>query len=385
MEYEDIVHRCFRCGWCKFPSTYLDFNCPPYQKYQLDTYSPAGRMWLINGWLNGEVETSRHFAEILYSCVNCGNCEEQCPFYKFNGNLLDVFEKSKEELIKNGFVLPSVRDFLKAVQVHGNSYGINRKRRGEWAKETDIELFSDQDFLFYVGDVGSFDDLGKEMAESVGTLLSELSLSIGILGKEEISDGNDVKACGETGLFEDLAEKNIQTFNQKGIEKIITLDPHAYNAFSQYYPSFGGEFEVQHFTQTLARLIREENPSFKERDLSVTYHDPCYLGRHNNIYDAPREILESIPDLELVEMERNKEDAFCCGGGGGNIFTDVLESSGKNAPGRIRVREALETGVDILAVACPSCFRMLSDAVKDEGMEDELEVKNIADIVGNAV
>lgn len=384
MENEGIAHRCFRCGYCKYPSDYQDFNCPSYRKMGFDTYSSGGRMWLINALLNGDLEMSDHLAEILYSCVTCANCEEHCPFPKFNDELLDLFESAKQELLKKGQVPPSVRDYLESVRVHKNPYERSQKDRRKWAEGMDINTFSDQDFLFYVGDVGSFDEKGSDMAKSVGKLLGSLGVNFGILGKDEISDGNDVKACGEKGLFEKLAESNINKFREMGVEKIITLDPHAYNTFTQDYPWLGGEFEVWHFTQILEKFMKDEKISLSEYDKKVTYHDPCYLGRHNGVYDTPREVLRSIPGLDLVEMRRNRENSFCCGGGGGNVFTDVLESSGENSPSRVRVREALDTGADVLAVSCPACLTMLTDAVKAEGVEGEITVRDLAEIIADA-
>jgi len=382
MEFEEIVHRCFRCGYCKFTEDYQDFNCPSYAKFGLDTYAAGGRMWLINAWLNNEIKTSEHYAEILYSCVTCGNCEKHCVF-TFKDDLLNIFEAAKAELVSEGLIPPPVRDYFKAINVNGNPYKEPQDERGKWAEETGIQPFSDQEYLFYVGDVGSYDERGKKMAKSVGSLLADSGLSIGILGNEESSDGNDVKALGEKWLFKQLAEDNISKFKTKGVKKIVTLDPHAFNAFSQEYPSLGGNFEVWHYTQILANLMKDKKIPISEYKVKVTYHDPCYLGRHNGVYEPPREVLKSIPGVELIEMSRNRENAFCCGGGGGNFFTDIL-GVGEESPGRIRIREALDTGAEILAVACPMCSKMLDDAVKAEGLEEKIKVQDVAEIVNAA-
>lgn len=383
MVLRDIVHRCFRCGYCKFDGSYQNFNCPSFRKYQLDTYTAGGRMWLARGWLNNDLESSKNYGKIFFSCATCGNCEERCPF-DFSDSLLDSLEDAKAELIKEGLIPPSVRDYLEAVGKHGNPYEKPQRERGEWTEGTEIQLYSDQEFLLYVGDVASYDEYGKDMAESVGTLLNRIGLSFGILGDRETSDGNDVKACGERGLFEELAEKNIQSFKNAGVEKIITISPHAYNAFVNDYPNLEN-IEVKHFTQVLANQMKEENIPISGYNAKVTYHDPCYLGRHNKVYASPREILEGISGLDFIEMRRSREDSLCCGGGGANVFTDVLESSGENSPSRIRVREALDTGAEILAVACPSCYTMLKDAVKAEGAEEEIKIMDLSEIVHAAV
>ncbi|RLA79942.1 MAG: (Fe-S)-binding protein [Deltaproteobacteria bacterium] len=379
MKYEDVVHRCFRCGYCKFTSDYAEFNCPSYRKFGLDTYAPGGRMWLINAWINNEIKTSPHYAEILYSCVTCGNCQEHCVF-DFRDDLLNIFETAKQELVSEGFIPSAVRDFFKAININGNPYKEPQNERGKWAEGTGIQPFSDQEYLFYVGDVGSYDERGKKMSRIVGSLLAELGLSIGILGSEETCDGNDVKAMGEVWLFQQLAEANIQKFKEIGVKNIITLDPHAFNAFNKEYPKLGGDFNVWHYTQILASLLKEKKPNFAKYDVRLTYHDPCYLGRHSGVYEAPREILKAIPGVEFVEMDRNKENSFCCGGGGGNFFTDIL-GIGEDSPARIRVREALDTGSEIIAVACPMCAKMLDDAVKSEELDETIKVMDVAEVI----
>jgi len=383
MEYKDIVHRCFRCGYCKFTDDYQDINCPSYKKFSFETYSPGGRMWLIRAWLNNEIVMSSHYAEILFSCITCGNCKEHCVF-TFKDELLNIFEAAKTELVSEGLVPPAVRDYFKTMSINENPYKEPQDERGKWAEGTDIQRYSNQEYLFYVGDVGSYDERGKKMARHIGGLLSEAGLSFGILGKEETSDGNDVKALGEKWLFQQLAEDNIRKFHEIGVKKIITLDPHAFNVFSQEYPLLGGDFEVWHYTQILNMLAKEKRITISSCEMKVTYHDPCYLGRHNRIYEAPREVLSCIPGLELVEMARNREDAFCCGGGGGNFFTDIL-GTGVDSPNRIRVREAYDTGAEIIAVACPMCSKMLDDAIKSEELEERIAVKDIAEILYQAV
>jgi len=380
IEHGNLVHRCFRCGYCKFPQDYVDFNCPPYKAVGLDTFSPGGRMWLIRAWLNDEIKSSSRFGEIIYSCVACGNCKEQCVFEGFKGSLLDIFEETKGELVNEGRIPPEVRDYFKAITVNGNPYKLPREERGKWAEGTGIEAFSGQEYLFYVGCVGSYDEVGMKMARSVGTVLSDAGVSMGILGNEEMCDGNEAKILGETGLFDVLAQRNIDQFQEKGVKKIITLDPHAYNAFKKHYPNRGGAFKVYHFTEILAGLIRDKKITPMQYKAKVTYHDPCYLGRHNNLYAPPRFVLRNIPGVELLEMRRSRVNAFCCGGGGGNFFTDII-GPGEGSPGRVRAREALESGAQVVAVACPQCAKMLMDSIKAEDLEGSLTVMDIGEIV----
>jgi Fe-S oxidoreductase len=383
MEYAELVHRCFRCGFCKFTDNCGEFNCPSYLKFGFDTYAPGGRMWLINAWLNKEIAATPNYAKILYSCVTCGNCKEHCAIL-FRDDLLNVFEAAKSELVSEGLIPPPVRDYFKALNINGNPYKEPQEERGKWAEGTGIEAFKDQEYLFYVGDVGSYDERGKKMAVFAASSLLKAGVSMGILGKEELSDGNDVKALGEKWLFQQLAEKNIEKFNKLGVKKIITLDPHAFYAFTKEYPKLGAGYDVYHYTQILSDLLQRGKLNISPLKVKVTYHDPCYLGRHSGIYEAPRKILTSIPGLELSEMYRNRQNSLCCGGGGGNFFTDML-GVGEESPARIRVREAVETGSQILAVACPLCSKMFDDAVKAEELEEKIQVKDIAEILKGAL
>ena len=380
MEYQEILHRCFRCGYCKLPSDYLDLNCPSYLKFRFETYSPGGRMWLLRAWLNDEIKTSQRLAEILYSCASCANCVEHCVFPKFKDDLLNAFIAGKEELVNEGAVPPQVRDYFKAIQIQGNPYKLPEAERGKWAEGLGLETYKDQDYLFYVGCVGAYDERGMKMAQAVATLLKGLGVSFGILAAQERCDGNEVKSMGEKGLFEHIARQNTDTFQTLGIKKIITLSPHAYNAFKNEYPTFGADLEVYHYSQILARLVKKETLKPVEGPLRVTFHDPCYLGRHNKEYNAPRKTLGILPNVQYMEMERARDNALCCGGGGGNFFTDIL-GAGPDSPARVRVREAAGMGAEILAVACPNCAKMLEDAIKAEDLEEKLQVKDLAEMV----
>ena len=317
----------------------------------------------------------------IFDCVACYRCNTLCPAE------IEIVERAiepiKTELVNGGKIPPKVRDYFKAIAVHGNPYRLPREERGKWAVGTGLREFSGQEYLYYVGCVGSHDEVGQKMARSVGTLLSEMGISLGILGSEETSDGNEVKNLGETGLFMKLAEDCIQDLKKRGVNKIITLDPHALNVFKKEYPKLGGNFQVFHYSEILAQLMKQRSIPPSDHRVKVTYHDPCYLGRHNGTYASPREVLQNISGLELVEMRRNRAAAFCCGGGGGNFFTDMV-GGGKNSPIRMRLREAFETGAQIIAVACPSCAKMLSDAVKAEEQDGKLEVMGLAEIVQQA-
>jgi Fe-S oxidoreductase len=380
MQYEEILHRCFRCGYCKLPSNYTDINCPSYLAFRFETYSPGGRMWLLRGWLENKIPVTQRFAEIMFSCAACGNCRENCAFPEFKEYLLSIFTAGREKILDSGQVPAGVRDYLTKMQLHGNPYAMPSKKRSQWAEGLNVAPFSDQEYLFFVDDVGAYDPRGQEIARSVAKLLQRAGISFGVLMDNTASDGNDVKAMGETLLFETLAQRNITTFNACGVKKIITLSPHSLNALKNDYPSLGGQYQVNHYTQVLAFAMGKLMFMADLPPLRVTFHDPCYLGRHNTDYESPRTMLRSLPGVKIAEMDRNRKNAFCCGGGGGNFFTDLL-SGGEDSPARARVREAATTGADVLAVACPQCAVMLEDAVKTERLDGGLRVMEVSEII----
>ncbi len=379
MEYEDIIHRCFRCGWCKLPLNLQDINCPSYLKFRFETYSPGGRLWLIRAWMNGEIELSDRFQEIIFSCATCKNCVEACGLPKIKDYLVDIMIAAREEIVNRGVVPPTIREYFMGIYNRGNPLKRPQSERGDWAEGLDIPLYDGHEYLFYVGDVGSFDEVSVKMTRAVSSLLKDAGISIGILGENENSDGNDVKALGEKGLFEHLALSNIDQFNERGVKKIITLSPHAFNAMRNDYPLLGGNFEIYHYTQILNRILAD-GISLGSLKARVTYHDPCYLGRWNGEYFAPRNILQSIPEISYIEMDRNMSNALCCGGGGGNYFTDILGSD-EDSASRSRIRDARNSGAEIVAVSCPICYKMLDDAVKDEGLENSMRIMDVAQIV----
>lgn len=378
-KYKDIIHRCFRCGYCKFPTDWDDVtNCPSYARYRLESFSSGGRLWLIRAWLlNGEIQWSEHLTKIIYSCTSCKNCVEKCP-HTFSDDLVNMVVAAKTELIKLGKIPKPVKDFLENTQLYGNPYGISAKKRADWMEDLEIPTYNGHDYLYYVGCDGSFDPRAQKAARATARLLMSAGVSFGVLGKNEISDGNEVDMLGEDGLLEYLAQKNIQKFSELGVKNIITLSPHSYNVFKNKYPDFGGQYQVYHYTQILAGLIKKGKLKVPDTSgINITFHDPCFLGRWNKEYDAPRKIIQSFKGMTFNEMARNKKGALCCGGGAGNFYTDFLGGSDES-PARIRIREAVDTQADVLAVACPNCLMMLEDAAASEG--SEIAVKDISEI-----
>jgi len=377
--YVSQIHRCFRCGYCKFPTDYSSFNCPPYRRFRFETYSTGGRLWLVYACLKGEIEWSEHLAQILYTCTTCRNCAEQCPM-KFAPDIIEWIVGARSDMVEKGRIPPRVARFFEAVQGYSNPFKLLRSdRAAAWANGTKPYSPGDE-FLLYIGCLGSYDENGQKMAKSLVQVLTESGVSFGILGNDEECCGNEVYMLGEMGLFQSLAEKNIRKFKELGVKKIVTLCPHGYNAMKNNYPRLDGGFEIYHYTELLAELVKSKRLKLRHNSIKVTYQDPCFLGRYNNVYDEPRQVLQSIPGLELREMERHKKDAFCCGGGSGNFVMDLLAGD-ENSPARVRVREAYATGAEALAVACPACMTMLTDAVKAENLETKLAVKDISQLL----
>lgn len=377
----EIIHLCRLCGNCReCGTTYLPC-CPAGERFGFNEYYCRGKAIIAKDLLDGKLSWSHSLADVIYRCTMCAACVEQCPV-AYKDHILNVFGALREESIERSLVPPEVRDFLENIYKFGNPFRESRKKRGKWTEGTGIREYAPGDeFLYYVGCIGSYDTRGNEIAKSLGKILLRSGLFFGILGNEENCDGNEVNMLGEKGLFELLATENIHNLEKLGVKKIVTLSPHAFNAMKNEYPQYGGSFEVKHYVQLLRDIILNGKINVsKGFNARVTYHDPCFLGRYNEEYDAPREILRNIPGFELVEMDRNRENSFCCGGGGANFNTDFFGST-PNSPARIRVREAHATGANILAVACPTCMTMLEDALKVEGLEEGLKIMDISEIV----
>jgi Fe-S oxidoreductase len=378
-DFSTDIYRCFKCGGCLLEHGSFMPGCPSGERFGFLAYYARGRMDIAYALVQNKLTFSPNTLHILYSCADCKVCENACR-EQTSVRTLEVILEMKREAVENGLLPPEIRDFLKNIDRYGNPYLQSAEERGKWAEGTAGE-YTGQDFLLFVGCVGSYDDRGKKISKAFAQILQKAGVSFGILGTRENCCGNEVNRVGDKWLFESLARKNIELFKEVAAKRILVFSPHAYYVFKNEYPAFGGEFEVLHSSTFMLDLIKEGRimPK-KELNARVTYHDPCWLGRRSGLYDPPRKILESIPGLKLVEMPRNREKSFCCGGGGGNFISDILGGGGK-APSRIRVREAAETGAEILAVSCPICARMLEDALKSENLDEELVVRDISEIV----
>ncbi|MFC1950208.1 (Fe-S)-binding protein [Chloroflexota bacterium] len=320
--------------------------------------------------------------EDVWLCVTCHACVERCPR---NVNIIDVMEALRRDIIKLGVakVPDSLRITLKNISSTSNPFGEPPENRTNWAKDLDIKGYAEgMEWLLYIGSIASYAPKLQRIPRAIVNLFNKAQVDFGILGNREAYSGESVRKAGEEQLFRTLAQTNINTFKELGVKKIVAVSPHSYHTFKNEYPELGGNFEVIHYSQLLAELIKEGRlKPTKELDKKVTYHDPCYLGRHNSVYDEPREVLHSIPGIELVEMPRSRENSLCCGGGGGGIW---METKKGERFANMRLEEAIEIGISVLVVACPFCMSMFEDSVLTMDKGDIIEIRDIAELVQEA-
>lgn len=324
--------------------------------------------------------------DVLWSCTTCMACVEVCPV---GIEHLTSIVNLRRTLVEKGNMETMLQDTLGNIGEYGNSFGLSEKKRADWTKTLDFKIKDvrkeEAEYLWFVGDYASYDARINTLSKKVASVLQKIGLDYGIMYDGEKNSGNDVRRVGEEGLYEMLVEDNMKSFGKSKFKKIFTTDPHSYNTIKNEYPDYGGNYEIEHYTGLLLRLVKEGKLKFtKKLGYKVTYHDPCYLGRYNGEVDAPRQLMEAM-GIELQDMPRCKENSFCCGAGGGRIWMD--DSKAKERPSEIRIREALTLGPDVkyFVVACPKDFAMFGDAVKTSGNEGKLEVKDIIQLVEEAI
>jgi Fe-S oxidoreductase len=321
--------------------------------------------------------------EVVWSCVTCGACMQECPV---NIEHVDHIVDMRRNLVMGESRFPSeAGTLLRNLENSNNPWGMDQRSRADWTTGLDFEVPSVNgtapEYLYWVGCAGSFDDRAKRISQAVARVLRSAGVDFAILGPEELCNGDPARRIGNEYLFQMLAEQNVETLNGKGVRKIVVNCPHCFNTLHNEYPDYGGRYEVVHHSQLFARLIDEGRLRLTEEVRGLlTYHDPCYLGRHNGVYDAPRKVLEAIPGLDTVEMQRHRERAFCCGAGGARMWLE--EHLGKRV-NRERTEEAISTGAEKLGVACPYCLIMLDDGSRDTG--EAVEVLDLAQIVARSV
>jgi Fe-S oxidoreductase/nitrate reductase gamma subunit len=323
--------------------------------------------------------------DTVWSCMQCNACVEICPV---GIEQAPIINQLRRHLIEEGELDTNLQSTLQVIHKSGNSFGENRRRRGRWTQELDFEVKDARaesvDLLWFVGDYASFDPRSQRVTRALAEILQGAGVDFGIMFDGERNAGNDVRRVGEEGLFEALAEHNVAALQECDFNRILTSDPHSLNTLRNEYPGYGGEWEVVHHTALLLELIEEGRLDVDGRlSYRVTYHDPCYLGRHNGGYDAPREVLRRL-GCELIEMPRNRDNSFCCGAGGGRIW--IPDTPGAERPSENRIREAVSVGpLDLFVVTCPKDVTMFEDAIKTSGHADDLRLAELTELVQEAL
>ena len=332
--------------------------------------------------ISAESMFERVTPEELWACTSCKACDEICPV---NIEILDKILDMRRYLSLMESNFPTeLGNAYRSMENSGNPWGLSQGSRTEWADDLEgVKIIEggeplESEFLYWVGCAGSFDDKNKKVSRAMAQLLSLANVSFSILGPSEMCTGDPARRSGNEYIFQMLAAQNIETLNSMGVKKIITQCPHCFNTLGNEYPQLGGHYEVIHHSQLLEWLIEQGKLDMSNAELNerLVYHDSCYLGRHNDVYQAPRKVVASIGGLEVVEAERQGTKGMCCGAGGGRMWME--ENTGKNINVE-RSQELLATGADRIATACPFCFVMIDDGVKGEGVdEDEVKVGDIA-------
>ena len=319
--------------------------------------------------------------ETIWSCTTCGACEEECPvMIEFVNKIIDL---------RRGLVLMEDRypqeltKAFKSLETNSNPWGFGRDSRADWARDLGVKLWDKDhptEYLYFVGCNGSFDNRGKKISSAVVATLQSAGVDFSILGKEEGCTGDPARRAGNEYLFDMLATQNTATFKEKGISKIITHCPHCFNSLKNEYPEFGARYEVIHHSELLAQLIKDGKIASREKSgEKVVVHDSCYMGRHNKVYDAPREVLAgNIQADDILEVENSRERGTCCGAGGARF---LLEEKVGSKMSHDRVDELMQAQPDTIAVSCPYCVLMLEDALKAKGLQDKVKVKDISEFL----
>jgi len=320
----------------------------------------------------------------IWACTTCHACVEVCPVDI--EHVKRIVDFRRHLVMKEADFPLEVNPLFRSLETYGDTHGKGASLRTDWAFGLSVKTVKEEsnpEILYWAGCEGSFHDRNKDVSKVIVKMIQQAGVSVGILGKEEGCCGDPARRIGNEYLFRKLACRNIEILNRYRVKKIVTYCPHCYHTLNNEYPQFGGHFEVMHYSVYLNELLQQGRIKVK-RSLEgrVTFHDPCYLGRVNGIYNAPREILKSIPALESREMNRSREKSFCCGAGGGRMW--MHEHLGERI-NNLRTKEVIEAGVDFVATSCPYCLTMVEDGIKGQEMDDRIKVLDLAEILYQSI
>jgi len=364
----DAFKRCFECGLC-------DTVCP---WNRVTTFSMRR---IVRQGTFGLTEIE---SEDLWRCTTCGRCPQQCPRdVQQIESVVSLRRIATEYGVFPNSVKP-IRTVSASLVGEGNPLNEERAKRADWAKDLPVESFAEgMEFLYFPGCYLSYDPRLKKVGRATAEILKGAETDFGILGSAESCCGESIRKAGDEELFKRLARENIKNFVDSGVKKILVSSPHCYHTFKNEYPEFRVNFEVVHITQYLLELVRDGRLELsREYPRRVVYHDPCYLGRHNGIYEEPRELLRKVPGLELVEFVECRHDSLCCGGGGGRIWMETVKGERFSD---LRLEQAKETGADVLVTSCPYCITNFEDSRLNVDGGEAVEVKDITEIIQEVV
>jgi len=332
-------------------------------------------------------EFNESLRDLVYSCTTCAKCVAMCKRVARALPIVEIVEKAREYLLVEKMLgpMPDQVGVLKNMHVRGNPWGNPSHERTKWAEGLDVPFASKDhnvEVLYFVGCASSYDAQGQKIAKNLSKILMKAGVNFGILENETCS-GHEARRMGETGLFAYLSEANMEMFREAGVTHIVTGDPHSYYSFTQEYPDKCNGLKVQHYTQFLNELIDDGKLKLAAKlNKTVTYHDPCYLGRHSEVFEEPRNLVKRVPGVTLVEMETARADSDCCGMGGGRMWMEPRQDMrSSQVIAERRVHQALDTGADVLLTACPFCNITLNDAVKSLEKEDTIRVMDITELI----
>jgi Fe-S oxidoreductase len=328
----------------------------------------------------GEVITE----EVLWSCTTCRGCEEHCPVSI--EHIDTIVDMRRNLVLEQGRMPETAEAALRSLEQRGHPWRGTQETRSSWTEGLDIPLITDHpeaEYLFWVGCTGALVDRNIQVTKALAKILKAAGVSFAILGEEETCTGDPARRLGNEYLFQLLAQQNVETLNGYHVRKIVTHCPHCFNTLKNEYPQFGGHFEVMHHSQLIAHLIATGRlQPAQTLGETVTFHDACYLGRHNDVFAEPRQTLAAIPGLEMREMRWNQRKGLCCGAGGGHAWMEVNIGRRVN---HIRTEQAQETGASVVATGCPFCMQMFEDGIRAKGLEEGMRTHDIAELIAQSL